>query len=67
MRVNKTQRAVADLYNALVYLRTTASAPTYFTEALREAGRVLMQHKELATKIIQTINEQQREEVADDN
>jgi hypothetical protein len=67
MRVNKTQRAVVDLYNALWYLKATASAPTYFTEALRGARRVLEQHKELATKIQQNIDEQQRKEEDNDS
>lgn len=67
MRVNKTQRAVADLYNSLWFLATTANAPNYFTEALRGAWRMLNKHSELANKIKQTIYEQQQEEEADDN
>jgi len=67
MQVNETQQAVADLYSALRYLRSAANCPTYFTEALRVAGRMLQKHSELANEINQTIYEQQQEEEADDN
>lgn len=67
MRVNKTQRAVADLYSALWYLKNAAGSLTYFTDALREARRKLEKYEELANKIQQAIYEQQQEEEADDN
>ena len=60
--VSDIERAFAETYSALRYLRGAANCPTYYEEARKEASRMLIKHSERAEEIFADIMKEDSED-----